>query len=174
MEFSTVGGNVATNAGGMCCVKYGVTGDFVIGLEAVLADGRVLRTGRRTVKGVAGYDLTHLLVGSEGTLGAVLTDTYPLCAPRNSTEQPASPPGTVRRHHRTLRNRIQRGACRQGAPVTDHSRRNDTAKDAESDHDSAAGPEPTGAETPGALGAPTPSRRTEQASDSDDEPGAQA
>ncbi len=51
VEFSTVGGNVATNAGGMCCVKYGVTGDFVIGLEAVLADGRVLRTGRRTVKG---------------------------------------------------------------------------------------------------------------------------
>ena len=57
--------------------------------------------------------------------------------------------------------------------MTDHSRRNDTAKDAESDHDSAAGPEPTGAETPGAL-APRPSRRTEQASDSDDEPGAQA
>ena len=71
--WSTIGGNVATDAGGMCCVKYGVTGDFVLGLEAVLADGTVVRTGRRTAKGVAGYDLTSLLVGSEGTL-AVITE----------------------------------------------------------------------------------------------------
>jgi glycolate oxidase len=72
-ESSTIGGNVATNAGGMCCVKYGVTGEYVIGLEVVLASGEVLRTGRRTAKGVAGYDLTRLFVGSEGTLG-VLTE----------------------------------------------------------------------------------------------------
>lgn len=72
-EMCTVGGNAATNAGGMCCVKYGVTGDYTRGVEAVLADGSVLRTGHRTVKGVAGYDLTRLLVGSEGTLG-VLTE----------------------------------------------------------------------------------------------------
>ncbi|MBY3987835.1 FAD-binding protein [Rhodococcus fascians] len=73
VDFCTIGGNVATNAGGMCCVKYGVTGDFVIALECVLADGRIMRTGHRTIKGVAGYDLTSLLVGSEGTL-AVITE----------------------------------------------------------------------------------------------------
>lgn len=69
--FSTIGGNVATNAGGLCCVKYGVTRDHVLGLEVVLADGTVLETGRRTIKGVAGLDLTSLFVGSEGTLGIV-------------------------------------------------------------------------------------------------------
>jgi glycolate oxidase len=67
----SIGGNVATNAGGLCCVKYGVTADYVRGLEVVLAGGEVIRTGRRTAKGVAGYDLTGLFVGSEGTLGVV-------------------------------------------------------------------------------------------------------
>jgi glycolate oxidase len=75
---STIGGNVATNAGGLCCVKYGVTADFVRGLEVVLGTGEVLRTGRRTAKGVAGYDLTRLLVGSEGTLGVVTEVTLAL------------------------------------------------------------------------------------------------
>jgi glycolate oxidase len=70
-EFSTIGGNVATNAGGLCCVRYGVTRDHVLGLEAVLADGSVIWAGRRTVKGVAGYDLAGLLIGSEGTLAVV-------------------------------------------------------------------------------------------------------
>jgi glycolate oxidase len=70
-EFCSIGGNVATNSGGLCCVKYGVTTDYVLGLEVVLASGELLRTGRRTVKGVAGYDLTKLFVGSEGTLGVV-------------------------------------------------------------------------------------------------------
>jgi glycolate oxidase len=70
-DFCSIGGNVNTNAGGLCCVKYGVTRDAVLGLEVVLADGRVTRIGRRTVKGVAGYDLTGMMVGSEGTFGVV-------------------------------------------------------------------------------------------------------
>ena len=69
--FCTIGGNVATNAGGLCCVKYGVTADYIRGLEVVLPGGEVIRTGRRTAKGVAGLDLTGLFVGSEGTLGVV-------------------------------------------------------------------------------------------------------
>lgn len=69
--FSTIGGNIATNAGGLCCVKYGVTGDHVLGVDVVLADGSYVHTGRRTVKGVAGLDLTSLFVGSEGTLGVL-------------------------------------------------------------------------------------------------------
>ncbi|MFB9238979.1 FAD-binding oxidoreductase [Plantactinospora siamensis] len=77
-ESSTIGGNVATNAGGMCCVKYGVTGEYVLGLEVVLASGEVLRTGRQTAKGVAGYDLTRLFVGSEGTLGVITEITVAL------------------------------------------------------------------------------------------------
>ena len=88
-EISTIGGNLATNAGGLRCVKYGVTRDAVLGLEVVLADGRVLRTGRRTIKGVAGYDLTSLFVGSEGTLGVITSATLRL-RPR-----PAAPPTTV-------------------------------------------------------------------------------
>jgi glycolate oxidase len=77
-DWCTIGGNLAVNSGGLCCVKYGVTTDYVLGLEVVLADGRVLRTGRRTVKGVAGYDLTRLFVGSEGTLGVITEATLSL------------------------------------------------------------------------------------------------
>jgi len=70
-EQCSIGGNLGTNAGGLCCVKYGQTRDSVLGLEVVLADGEVIRTGGRTVKDVAGYALTQLFVGSQGTLGIV-------------------------------------------------------------------------------------------------------
>jgi glycolate oxidase len=80
--WSTIGGNVATNAGGVCCVKYGVTGDYVLGMEVVTGRGDVVRLGRRTAKGVAGYDLCALMVGSEGTLGVVTEVTLRLRAPR--------------------------------------------------------------------------------------------
>lgn len=77
-RISTVGGNVATNAGGLRCAKYGVTRDSVLALDVVLADGSLLHTGHQTFKGVAGYDLTGLFVGSEGTLGIVVGATVRL------------------------------------------------------------------------------------------------
>ena len=81
--WSTIGGNVATNAGGLCCLKYGVTRDYVLGLEAVVGGaagpyGTSVRLGRRTTKGVSGYDLTSLFVGSEGTLGVITEVTLRL------------------------------------------------------------------------------------------------
>lgn len=75
---STLGGNVATNAGGLRCAKYGVTRDSVLALDVVLADGTLIHTGHSTFKGVAGYDLTALFVGSEGTLGIVVGITVRL------------------------------------------------------------------------------------------------
>ncbi|WP_344566500.1 FAD-binding oxidoreductase [Streptomyces axinellae] len=79
-EECTIGGNIGTASGGLCCVKYGVTAEYVLGLDVVLADGRLLSTGRRTAKGVAGYDLTRLIVGSEGSLGVVVRATLALKA----------------------------------------------------------------------------------------------
>lgn len=77
-SLSTVGGNLATNAGGMCCAKYGVTADHALALTAVLPGGQVLRTGTATRKNVAGLDLTRLLVGSEGTLAVIVEATVRL------------------------------------------------------------------------------------------------
>ncbi|MEW9549171.1 FAD-binding oxidoreductase [Nonomuraea sp. NPDC050783] len=96
-EISTIGGNLATNAGGLRCVKYGVTRDSVLGLEVVLADGRVLNTGRRTMKGVTGYDLTGLFVGSEGTLGVITAATLRL------RPAPDGPPATFAAEFGSLR-----------------------------------------------------------------------
>ncbi|MBF8290685.1 MAG: Glycolate dehydrogenase [Chloroflexi bacterium] len=84
-EICSIGGNLGTNAGGLCCVKYGQTRDAVLGLEVVLADGTVIRTGGRNIKDVAGYSLTHLFVGSQGTLGIITEATLrlrPAPAPR--------------------------------------------------------------------------------------------
>jgi len=83
-EMCSIGGNLGTNAGGLCCVKYGQTRESVLSLEVVMADGAVIRTGGKTVKDVAGYSLTHLLIGSQGTLGIVTEATLRL--------RPAPPP----------------------------------------------------------------------------------
>ena len=72
-EMCSIGGNLGTNAGGLCCVKYGQTRESVLGLEVVMADGSVIRTGGKNVKDVAGYSLTHLIIGSQGTL-AIITE----------------------------------------------------------------------------------------------------
>jgi glycolate oxidase len=80
----TIGGNLGTKAGGLCCVKYGQTRDSVLSLEVVMADGTVIRTGGRNLKDVAGYSLTHLIVGSQGTLGLITEATLRL--------RPAPPP----------------------------------------------------------------------------------
>jgi glycolate oxidase len=87
-DISTIGGNIATNAGGSCCLKYGVTGDHVAALKLVLADGTVIHTGGLTKKNVAGLDLTRLVVGSEGTLGVIVEATVRLL-------RAPSPPSTL-------------------------------------------------------------------------------
>ncbi|KUI30713.1 FAD-binding oxidoreductase [Mycobacterium sp. GA-2829] len=81
-EICSIGGNVATNAGGLCCVKYGVTTDYVLGLQVVLADGTAVRLGGPRVKDVAGLSLTKLFVGSEGTLGVITEVTLRLLPPQ--------------------------------------------------------------------------------------------
>jgi glycolate oxidase len=83
-ESCSIGGNLATNAGGLCCIKYGQTRESVLALEVVLADGSVIRTGGKNTKDVAGYSLTHLMVGSQGTLGLITEATLRL--------RPAPPP----------------------------------------------------------------------------------
>ncbi len=86
-EICSIGGNLGTNAGGLCCVKYGQTRDAVLSLEVVMADGAVIRTGGKNVKDVAGYSLTHLLIGSQGTLGIITEATLrlrPMPPPRST------------------------------------------------------------------------------------------
>ena len=97
-EICSIGGNAATNAGGLCCVKYGVTTDYVLGMEVVLADGTAVRLGGPRLKDVAGLSLTKLFVGSEGTLGVITELTLRLL--------PAPPPASHPR--RDLRRRSRR------------------------------------------------------------------
>jgi glycolate oxidase len=77
-EICSIGGNLGTNAGGLCCVKYGQTRDSVLSLEVVMADGSIVRTGGKSIKDVAGYSLTHLIVGSQGTLALITEATLRL------------------------------------------------------------------------------------------------
>jgi glycolate oxidase len=93
---STIGGNLATNAGGTCCAKYGVTADHVARIKAVLADGRIIHTGAVTRKNVAGLNLTQLLVGSEGTLAVIVEATMRLrAAPTAASTVVAAFPSTA-------------------------------------------------------------------------------
>ena len=84
-EICSIGGNIATNAGGLCCVKYGVTTDYVLGMQVVLADGTAVRLGGARLKDVAGLSLTKLFVGSEGTLGVVTEVTLRLLPAQNTS-----------------------------------------------------------------------------------------
>ena len=94
IRHSTIGGNIACNAGGPRCLKYGVTGDYVLGLTVVLADGRILHTGGKLIKDVVGYDLNALFTGSEGTLGVI---TEALLAPGCQAEICPHRPGRIPR-----------------------------------------------------------------------------
>jgi glycolate oxidase len=104
---STVGGNIATNAGGLLCAKYGVTRESVLGMKIVLADGRLLTLGHRTVKGVTGLDLTALMIGSEGTLGVIVEATLKLQA------LPSGPVSTIGAYFETVEQ-----AARASAVIT--------------------------------------------------------
>jgi glycolate oxidase len=84
-EICSIGGNIATNAGGLCCVKYGVTTDYVLGMRVVLADGTAVRLGGPRLKDVAGLSLTKLFVGSEGTLGVITEVTLRLLPAQNTS-----------------------------------------------------------------------------------------
>ena len=104
-EISTVGGNIATNAGGLLCAKYGVTREAVLGLDVVLADGTLLQLGHRTVKGVTGLDLTALMIGSEGTLGVIVGATLKL------TPIPTGPVATIGAYFATIEQAAEASAA---------------------------------------------------------------
>lgn len=110
-EISTVGGNIATNAGGLLCAKYGVTREAVLGLDVVLADGTLMRLGHRTVKGVTGLDLTALMIGSEGTLGVIVGATLKL------TPIPTGPVATIGAYFATIEQAAEASAAITAARI---------------------------------------------------------
>ncbi len=138
-KFSTIGGNVAENAGGMRAVKYGVTSNYVMGLEVVLSDGTVLQTGGKAIKNVTGYNLTSLFTGSEGTLGIitkVLLRVIPMPKKR----------GTLQLMFRTLddgctavHRMLQSGLVPAAAEVMDRFCLEAVAKHRKTEHDPAIG-----------------------------------
>ena len=95
-EICSIGGNIATNAGGLCCVKYGVTTDYVLGMQVVLADGTAVRLGGPRLKDVAGLSLTKLFVGCEGTLGVVTEVTVRLLPAQPASSVVVASFGSVR------------------------------------------------------------------------------
>ena len=111
--WSTIGGNVATNAGGLCCVKYGVTRDYVLGVQVVTGTGELVRLGRSTAKGVVGYDLAGLMVGSEGTLGIITEITVKL----RPLQTPRAHDRRVLRLGRRRRAGRRRGGCGRADPL---------------------------------------------------------
>ena len=138
-KFSTIGGNVAENAGGMRAVKYGVTSNYVMGLEVVLSDGTVLQTGGKAIKNVTGYNLTSLFTGSEGTLGIItkaLLRVIPMPKKR----------GTLQLMFRTLddgctavHRMLQSGLVPAAAEVMDRFCLEAVAKHRKTEHDPAIG-----------------------------------
>lgn len=120
-KFSTIGGNVAENAGGMRAVKYGVTKNYVMGLEVVLADGAILQTGGKAIKNVTGYDLTSLFTGSEGTLGVVTRALFRLIPmpKRRGTLQVMF--GTLDDGCRTIHTMLQSGVVPAAAEIMDRT-----------------------------------------------------
>lgn len=119
LKESTIGGNIATNAGGPRCVKYGVTGNFVLGTEVVLADGTIVRTGGTTIKNKTGFNLTQLFVGSEGMLGIVTEATLRLipCPPDRALLVGAFP--TARQAASCIREALRSGLLPSALEVAD-------------------------------------------------------
>ena len=138
-KFSTIGGNVAENAGGMRAVKYGVTSNYVMGLEVVLADGSVLLTGGKAIKNVTGYNLTSLFTGSEGTLG-IITKALLRLIPMPKKR------GTLQLMFRTLddgcttvHRMLQSGLLPAAAEIMDRFCLEAVAKHRKTEHDPAVG-----------------------------------
>ncbi|RJR36467.1 MAG: FAD-binding protein [Deltaproteobacteria bacterium] len=119
-EFCTIGGNVAECAGGPVAVQYGVTRDYVLGLEVVLPTGEIMETGTRTMKGVVGYDLTRLFLGSEGTLGVITRIILRLVAKPKARRTLAAAFGTLKAAAATVSRILASGLAPTALEFMDH------------------------------------------------------